>query len=123
MGKSLSEEVKNALTNPKIINFLQKENKENHGVLLGKIEYFDDIHVAILYGITLDKEDKSQAKIFSYQFVGHSTEYNFQTGNFLPQIPEFAKYPSAEEFKSSLDEVLKNPKKRFINFEHFTKDY
>jgi hypothetical protein len=123
MAKNLVKEVEETLTNSILIKFLQNKNKKNHGFIIGKINYFDDLCVEIRYGITLDEKDNSKIKIFSYKLVGKSTQYNFKLGEFLPHIPSFAKYPSQQEFKKSVDKILENPEKRFTNFDHFTRDY
>ncbi len=120
MGKDLSDTINKILENKKIINFLKKE-EENKGFLLGKIEYFDDINVLIMYGITLDKKDKSKLKIFSYKLwpLWGEKDYEFKLGDFLPQIPEFATYPSINEIKDKLQNILKNPKSSLIDYSPF----
>lgn len=125
MKKNLSDKINEILRNKKLIARLKeenKENKENRGFLLGKIEYFDDLNVLIMYGITLDKEDKSKVKIFSYQLFPQSRNFNFKIGDSLPQIPEFAVYPSIREIDESVKRALDNPEHKLIDYGPFLRD-
>lgn len=127
MKKELCDTINKILKNEKIIKLLSKENKDNRGFLLGKIEYFDDINVLIMYGITLDKEDKTKAKIFSYKlFPRFSGEvYNFKLEDSLPQIPQEFRdggYPSKYEINQSIEKILNNPKERLIDYGPFSKN-
>jgi hypothetical protein len=121
MAKDLSKIINKITKNKKIIELLNKNEKQNAGFLLGRIEYFDDIHVLIMYGITLDKEDKSKAKIFSYQLCPYSQDHKFKIEDSFPQIPEFADYPPTEEVKKTFKMILKNPKERLIDYSPFIK--
>ena len=122
--KGLYNEVEKALSNKKIIKFLDKKSQNDHGIIIGKIEYFDDLSVKIIYGIMKDFE-QSKPKIFSYEFTwgtGYIYDYKFKKSNFLPEVPNFAQnisYPSAKKFKESVEEAMQNPNEHWIDLSHF----
>lgn len=126
MKKELSNKVSEVLKDERIINALKNNFQENNGFLIGKIEYFDDINVLILSGITLDKRDKSKAKIFSYQLFPHNIKegYNFELGDNLPEIPSETtevQYPTIDGIDQRVKEFLKDPKSKLIDYARFLK--
>lgn len=130
MKKELSDSLDDAIKNKELIEILKNTNKENCGFILGKIEYFDDIHIIDMYGITLDKQDNSKPKIFSFTIspppVNIENGYNFKLGNSLSDLSEFNKfmplngeYPSTKEIQKRTKDILNNPEKSIINYSRF----
>lgn len=126
MRKDISDKVYEILKDERVINILKENFEKNHGFPIGKIEYFDDIQTIIMYGITLENENSSQAKILSYKLSPYSIKEgnDFKLEEYLPEIPRGAikmKYPNSSTINQSMKEILKNPKIRRINYAPFLK--
>lgn len=130
MKKELSDSLDKSIKNNELIEILKATNKENCGFILGKVEYFDDIHIINMYGITLDKQENSKAKIFLFTIspppINIENGYNFKTGDSLSDllwynqlIPLNGEYPSVREIHKRTKDILNNPEKNIINYFRF----
>jgi len=130
MKKELSDSLDNAIKNKELIEILKATNKENCGFILGKIEYFDDIHIINMYGITIDKQENSKPKIFSFTIspppINIEKGYKFKIGDSLSDLSEFNKliplneeYPSTKEIQKRTKDILNNPEKYIIDYSRF----
>lgn len=126
MTKEISDTVAKILKDKKVIKALKENFGEDKGLLLGQIEYSDDIRVIILYGLALENQNSSQAKIFSYKLSPYTINegHDFKLEDSLPEIPKGAietNYPTSRTINQDIKSLLKNPKARSINYAPFLK--
>lgn len=130
MKKELSDSIENVIKNEELIKILKEENKNNSGFILGKVDYFDDMHIIKMYGLTLDKKNNYNPKIFSFTLSPAPLKieegYNFKTGDSLyylleldKLIPLNGKYPSEKEINKRIKDILNNPINNIINYTKF----
>ena len=129
--KELKNIIPRILLNKDLIRYMKTNSSKDSGLILGKMKYFDDIKIEILYGITYNFEDSS-LNIFTFESIpsnlGELPEKTLRLSKILPSKKlmgvsteeVYFNYPSKESFIKSLNKILQekaeNTKDFLVNF-------
>lgn len=126
-GNKLENVIEEVLADQDIFLFLAKYTINDSGLILGKMQYFDDIKIEVFYGLTINRDYQKnlETNIFSFKNIPLSVNREEPTKTLRKgrRLSQYQKqginhqgYPSAIEFVKQLNKVLQNPNGNWVDF-------
>ena len=116
-GTELNDVISEVLSDKDLFLYMATNSIKDSGIILGRMEYFDDISVQVPYGITYNFENPS-LNIFTFEFCAHYSAEKpvkiLELHKILPSKKStgisthlnYSDYPTVDEFVNSLNRVL-----------------
>lgn len=116
-GTGLDGIISKILSDKDLFLYMATHSIENSGIILGRMNYFDDINVEVPYGITYDFKNPS-LNIFTFDFCAFgSAEKPVETLKLYKYLPSkrlmgvnteenYSDYPTIDSFLDSLNRIL-----------------
>ena len=127
-GRELDDVVSEVLNDKDLFMFLAMFLPTNKGIQLGSTSYWDDIHVDVFYGLTLNfNQTTRKTHLFFYDSVSSvsemeqmnlTTSFSFPYDKSSRYISDFRGWPTGEEFANEVNSALRNPKERLIKLNY-----
>ena len=110
-GATLQDVVAEVLHDRNLFTFLAAFLPQNHGLILGKTRFYNDIAVQVTYGLTVDFDElPRQTRLFTFETYGSFMQKDLHLGAGFPsnltEKYRFEGYPTPEEFAQSVNTVL-----------------
>ena len=116
-GTELNNVISEILTDKDLFLYMATHSIKDSGIILGRMEYFDDIRVGVPYGITYNFENPS-LNIFTFKVIqGSQVEEPIKTLKLSKILPSkksmgldtaehYSHYPNVNYFVNSLNSIL-----------------
>ena len=121
-GTGLNNAISEILSDKDLFLYMATHSTKDSGIILGRMNYFDDIAVQVPYGITYDFEHPS-LNIFTFDFCAFgSAEKPIETLELHKYLPpkkamgvntetNYSDYPTVDSFVNSLNTILQRDMK------------
>ena len=126
-GKGLDAVISEVLSDKDLFLYMATHSIPYSGIILGQMNYFDDIAVQVPYGITYDFKHPS-LNIFTFDFYAFgSAEKPIETLELYKSLPSkrsmgvnteenYSDYPTIDSFLTSLNNILQKDTKEQTPF-------
>lgn len=134
-GNKLDNVISEVLHDKDLFLYMATHSIEDSGIILGRMDYFDDISVDVPYGITYDFKNP-QLNIFTFDFCAFGSAKkpidSLQLWKSLPSKKpmgmhteeHYSNYPTVDSFLNSLNNILqKEVKKQTPFWVDFNKEF
>ena len=93
--------------------FTLLESKKNHGLILGRMDYDDDLSMTDMYGLMIEN---NSLKLFTFKFPISKAKKPIEilrNSDYLPNFNEdhhmeYENYPTTQKFLNNLNSALEN---------------
>lgn len=134
-GTGLNDIIYEVLSDKDLFLYMATHSIEDSGIILGRMNYFDDIAVQVPYGIAYDFKNP-QLNIFTFDFCAFGTAKKpIESLRLLKSLPSkksmgvnteesYSDYPTVDYFLNSLNNILqKEVKKQTPFWVDFNKEF
>ena len=110
-GAKLQEFAGRVLDEEDITNKLRDSTRKNEGIVLGRMEFEDDIIVVVPYGLHLRRDPEERVLFFTFH-QAYAGKYSLQYYSGFPSPISYGGFierrPNEEELRVRIDECLLN---------------